>query len=270
MRAAAGEHLPHRERRLTGRLEQVPRRLLGSGLQRDQERQQSPSPRGHGDPANRCSSRHQRPHRAFAGVPEVPAERPHRALLNGRHAQSLERDLRRVAERHLAALRIGRVGSAHHLEQRHQVLGAADQRTGLEHHAGIARRGREHAAVRNHAGRRLMAEHAAEQSWDPDRAADVGADPERGPAASDRGTLAARGTPGCARHVIRVVRAAVDMVRGFDPQRELGCVGDADRDRPRLHQPLHGGRGGAAPIGRPRHQPGRLWHPGDARSTPSR
>ena len=93
-------------------------------------------------------------------------------------------------------------------------------------------------------GRRLVAEDAVEERGHADRAADVGAEPDRRAAGADRRALAARGAARGAVRVVGVAGAAVDAVDRLDPHRHLGRVGHAEGDEAGVDQPLHGGRVG--------------------------
>ena len=141
--------------------------------------------------------------------------------------------------RHRGRARVHPVRARHDRQQRHQVLGPADQRAGGEHLRGSAGCRRIVPGVRDQPRRRFVAEHAAEEGRHADRAADVRADAERRGARTDRCALAARGPTGRPVGVVRIVRAPVHPVGGLDPQRQLRGVGDAKRDRAGVDQPLH-------------------------------
>ncbi len=105
-----------------------------------------------------------------------------------------------------------------------------------------------------------MPEHAAEEGRDADRAGDVRAEPERRRPAADRRTLAARGAAGRARGVVGVAGAPVHAIVGLHPQRELGDVGEPQRDRAGIDQPLHGRRRRLGPVLAPRDEPRAVGH----------
>ena len=72
-----------------------------------------------------------------------------------------------------------------------------------------------------------------------DRAAEVGAEPERRHPARDRRRLAAGGAAGRARRIVRVGGRAEQRVHRVPPARELRDVGLAEQDRARRAHPRH-------------------------------
>ena len=91
------------------------------------------------------------------------------------------------------------------------------------------------------AGRGLVAEDAVEERGHADRAADVGAEPDRRAARADRRALAAGGAAGGSVRVVGVAGAAVDAVDRLDPHRHLRRVRHAERDEAGLPEARDGG-----------------------------
>ena len=143
---------------------------------------------------------------------------------------------------------------------RHQVLATARQRADAEQPLRLAVRDRVGPRVRHEPVRGLVPEHAAEEGRDTDRAADVRPEPERRRPAADRRTLAAGRAAGRPRGVVGVAGAPVHAVVGLDPQRQLGDVGEAERDRAGVDQPLDGRRRRLGPVIAPRDEPRAVRH----------
>ena len=179
MRAAAHERPPRRHLRAGGR-QQLERRLprRPPGASRDTAAARA-AMIGARHVARRRRRRRSAPTARSRASRSSRVHRQNRGVLDGRHPQSLQRDRRpdrRAQPRRLSGS--SAIGPGHHPQQRHQVLAPARERPRLEH------RRRRRPGVGGYSpefgtspGRRLVAEHAAEQCRDPDRARDVGGRP---------------------------------------------------------------------------------------------
>ena len=145
---------------------------------------------------------------------------------------------RREAQAPCLGLVTGR--SRQHIQERHQVGGAAGDRAEdvdvrLGHRAQVA-------LLRDDPEAGLMPEDAAVSGRVADRAADVRAQFEGGQAGRDRRRRASRGTARCTRQVPRVAGRAEQVVVGLDVTGPPGRVRLAVHDRARLFETPDGGR----------------------------
>ena len=175
---------PKQTRRHVGLASPAPRAVAAS-LARSSRPSPPPASRGMAAAARRqersctrCGCRagsQQRPDRALARVAELGRDRPHRSCpppspLTARRATPAPD---RPAP---SAARSGRLRPVRRSPRSSGIRSSARRASGpiAEHPPGLAARRRPQARVGDQPARRLVAEHAAEQRRDPDRAADVG------------------------------------------------------------------------------------------------
>ena len=126
-----------------------------------------------------------------------------------------------------------------HAERELEVLDRARDRT-VHVQVGLGERAGGEGdvpALRDDPVARLVPEHAAPVRGHADRAADVGAELERGEAGRDRGGRTARGAAGRALGVPRIARGAEDLVVALPVAGHVRRVGLAEHDRAGSAQP---------------------------------
>ena len=156
---------------------------------------------------------------------------------------------------HRNRLRVDPVGPRHRLHGGPEIADAAGHRG--DHHRAPEQRHRvrrrqvagravgQHPGARHHARRRAQAGQACALGGPADRAAVVGADPQRRQAGGHRGAVAAARAAGGEALIEGVERGPEELVRGVHVEPQLRAVGLAHQHRPGTRQALHRRRAAA-------------------------